>query len=47
MIDKSNRQVMVIKVYDKVIQLVGKDGFNFIGSAFKQVVGAVGEKDVF
>jgi len=32
---------MVIKIYDKVLELAGRDGTNLVGSQINKVVGAV------
>jgi len=32
---------MVIKMYDKIVELVGRDGTNLVGSQINKVVGAV------
>jgi len=31
----------VIKMYDKIVELVGRDGTNLVGSQINKVVGAV------
>jgi len=38
--------VMKVKVYDKILELVGRDGARLVGSRVNQVVGAVRNSDM-
>jgi len=37
---------MKVKVYDKILELVGRDGRHLVGSRVNQVVGAVRNSDM-
>lgn len=36
--DKYGHQVMVLKFYDKMLDLMGRDGYKLLGSRFYQIV---------
>jgi hypothetical protein len=38
---------MVVKFYDKIINLVGKDGTKLVGSMIKSVIGSTQKPDAF
>ena len=46
-LDQKGKLVMVLKFYDKIADLLGKDGYRLVGSKMKKVIGATREIDEF
>jgi hypothetical protein len=44
--DKQGFHIMTVKVYDKVLSLIGKDGYRLVGSEIKKVIGSTHDRDV-